>query len=514
VTDTAYDVVVLGGGSAGCVLAARLSEDPSYRVALVEAGPDHGPLGDGRWPADLLDANFDAIATHDWGYAGGLSSVRAKVLGGCSAHNGCVTIRGAPRDYDEWAEHGGPGWAWSNLRAHVERGEATLRVRASRADDLEPARRALLDAAVELGYPLVDDPDRDTATPAVFLARVNAVGSVRWNASFAYLDPARGRPNLTIVPDTLVARIVIDRGRAVGAELIGPDGVLRIDAGLVVLAAGSYGSPAVLVRSGLGPESVLRRLAIPVVHDRPGVGVGLLDHPYVDLLHRPNARLRVAEAEFLGRPTNTGQALVRVAGSGCDAGAWDILIGGWADPERDPSGRPTGIRAAGLSATLQRPMSTGGVHVVSADPTVLPIVEHGFLSDGAGRDLATQLEAVEMARELAGTRAYGALTEDEIAPGRGLGPEELRTAVSAAVLGTYHPIRTCRMGRPDDPLAVVDGAGRTFGVDDLVVADASIIPAMPRANIHISVIALAEKIASDLVGNAASPTDVAQEAIA
>src|SRR6478672_2042439 len=235
---SSFDVLVLGAGSAGCVLASRLSEDPDRSVCLVEAGPDHGAYDEGRWPADLLSAN-ELATSHDWGFSGGWSSWRAKVVGGCSAHNGCFVAWGAPADFDEWGEAGNPGWSEAALEPYRRRVSDVLRVRTSRVEDLEPFMRAGLEAAAEIGLPILEDFDDPRAVEGAAAIKVNAVGDVRWNAAFAYLDPCRGRPNPTLVPDALVDRLRLDGERATGAIVRVESGEVEITADLVVLAAGA-----------------------------------------------------------------------------------------------------------------------------------------------------------------------------------------------------------------------------------------------------------------------------------
>ena len=216
-TGPAFDVLVLGGGAAGCVLASRLSENRDRTVCLVEAGPDYGPYTEGRWPVDILDARRLALDSHCWvrNDQDDRSQLRARILGGCSAHNACVMLRGAPSDYDEW----GPGWSYAELEPYLDRGERTLRSRRLGDDELAPWYQAFREAA------------GDDAIVHV----VNAVGAVRWNAAFAYLDPSRGRTNLTILADTLVDKVLTKDGTATGALAGGRE----LAADTVVVAAGS-----------------------------------------------------------------------------------------------------------------------------------------------------------------------------------------------------------------------------------------------------------------------------------
>ena len=269
-----YDVVVVGGGSAGCVLAARLSEDPDRSVCLIEAGPDYGPYAEGRWPADLLNAHDIAVVSHDWGIESGSPSSRARVLGGCSAHNGCFIVWGPPADYDEWAQAGNPGWSHAALDPYRRRCEQTIRARPSRMEDLEPLQRAGLEGATELGLPLLEDFDDPQAIEGAAPIKVNAVGAVRWNAAFAYLDPARARPNLTIMADTLVDRLHLERSRAKGVLVRVAGRQVEVAADLVVMAAGAYGSPAILLGFIEGAAARDLRLARGAAAKRPGTGRG------------------------------------------------------------------------------------------------------------------------------------------------------------------------------------------------------------------------------------------------
>src|SRR5262245_1507784 len=250
-----YDVLIVGGGTAGCVAAGRLSEDPARSVCLLEAGPDYGPLDGGRWPDELLDPRSLAF-THDWGTGGeDERSLGARVIGGCSTHNACLVLAGTPADYDEW----GPDWSHARLAPYLERARIALRTGPANTDSPAPFHTAFLAAAQELGFPLLEDGGDAEQLVGVAAGPANVVGGVRWNTAFAYLDPARARPNLTVLGDALVDSVLLEKSRAIGVRLA--DGH-RIEAETVLLTAGAYLTPTILLRSGIGPEAELCRHGI------------------------------------------------------------------------------------------------------------------------------------------------------------------------------------------------------------------------------------------------------------
>jgi choline dehydrogenase len=478
----AFDVLVLGGGTAGCVVASRLSEERGRSVCLVEAGPDYGPFGPGAeaaWPADMFDGRMPADS-HDW--SDGESTLSAaRIIGGCSSHNACAIMRGAPEDYDEWR---GAGWSADRIAPYLDRAQAVLAPEFAGDETMNPWFAAVCEAATDLGLPVHDDLYAPGVTEGVGRMRLNLRGKVRWNAAFAYLDPARARPNLTVLAETLVDRVLLDGGRATGAAVIGPDGAAELRAPLVVLAAGAYGSPAVLLRSGVGPEGELTRHDIAVEAPLP-VGERLEDQFGIAVRFAPTERMAALMAES---KCSALSGLSKIRSSLAPDGLWDLMLLPATFPASGSFDDPGGGFVLSSSSMLMRPAWRGTVRLRDRDPRRLPEVTE--LSLAHGDDLERAMEGVELARRLAA--ATDGLVEEELAPGATATGSDIAARGRDALSAYFHPVGTCPMG------AVVDGDGRVNGLEGLVIADGSIIPSIPRAGTYLTILALADALSERL----------------
>ncbi len=496
-----YDLIVIGAGAGGAVVAARASEDPSIRVLLLEAGPDYPNLE--ALPEDLRNVNHSSFTAHDWKlrYTPSATShpdqtfPRGRVTGGSSAVNTAIALRGMPSDYDGWASLGCPLWSWQQVLPYFIRLETDadfgdspihgdsgpLPIRRHPREELVPYQAAFLDACVELGYPLRAD-HNDPATTGAGPHPMNKRGNLRISTAIAWLAPARARPNLTIRGDTTVRRVLVKDGAATGVEVRTAGGATaQVSARQIVLASGAIHTPAVLVRSGIGPRDVLDRLGIGVVRERAGVGRHLQDHPAIG----PTLEPKEGVANFDQPVIQT--TLYYTATSSSDVN----------DMQLEPLSFmhiPGGKLLLGLAACVFKSYSFGRLEFESADIDARPRVVMDYLSDE--RDYAKIADGLRRAMDLVHTKAIAAVSDGvrrpddaELADKAALEAWVRRNSATGA-----HPSCTARMGPADDEFAVCDDLGFVHGVRNLRIADASMMPRVPSANTNVPTIMIGERI--------------------
>jgi choline dehydrogenase len=495
---TRADTVVVGGGTSGPAVAGLLAESSSERVLVLEAGPDYGARHSGRWPADLLDARALPIS-HGWGYDSGalypervLPFDRARVIGGCSSHNGCAALWGSRADYDGW---GVAGWSSDELLPLLHEVSDRMAVRPGEDAELGPYHRAVLEASEAYGVPRVADLNDLDADLGVGPFPANIRDGIRWNAAFAYLDPVRDAPNLAVLGDAIVDRVELRPGGSLRVHALHDGRELVLEAGRVVLTAGTYGTPAILLRSGIGPAQDLERLGIDVVLDLPGVGGNLHDHPMAELDFTGSPELSSALADASSRGfVPEEQTLAKLRSSHCRE-AFDLHLAPVAAVQRDSllAGRVL------LAVACMTPRSRGRLSLASGDPERMPLIDHGYLSDPDGADLAVIADGVRIAREIAAGEPLASLIGSESGALAGLAGEELAGGIRRTHGHYYHPVGSARMGHADDPQAVCDASGRVHGVDGLWVGDCALIPTIPRANTNIPAVVIGTRVARELV---------------
>jgi choline dehydrogenase len=528
---TEFDFVVVGAGAGGCVLANRLSADPSVRVALVEAGPS-----DQAFPVNLKTTlpvgNIFLLphARYNWQheFTGGpgvngrlIPCPRGKLLGGCTSVNGTVYMRGHPGDYDQWAAQGNAGWAYADVLPYFKKHEnraggaasawhgegGELAVQRPRGSNL--LAHAFVDAAAEAGHARNDDfngPQQD----GFGIFELNQRDGVRMSASRAFLHPVLKRPNLHVFTDTLVERILLRGSRAAGVSVVRHGRREDLMASVeVVLAAGTVNSPQLLMLSGIGPARELDRHGIAVAHDLPGVGANLQDHPTVSvamanpggesyaLSWQSAARVAMAPLQYL----RARQGML--ASNAAEAGGFMQSLPGLQRPDvqftfmvgmkDNPRTLP---RSHGfvLHVAVLRPHTRGRLTLASANPSDRPLMHPNFLEDP--RDVQTLVRGLREARRIMAMPALARYAGAELGPGSAVATDaQLEAFIRANVATTYHPVGTCKMGPADDPMAVVNPWLQVRGIDGLRVADASIMPDIIGGNTSAPAMMIGERAA-------------------
>jgi choline dehydrogenase len=507
-----HDTIIVGAGSAGAILAVRLSEQPGRRVLLVEAGPDYTSLD--VLPHKLKHGYLTAAdilpSDHDWGYVGQPSAEaepmavpRGKVVGGSSAVNGEIFLRGIAEDFDAWAAQGNDLWSFEHALAGYCRIERDLDfpaaayhgnagpvpVRRWSREEWLPPQVAFHSACLAAGFP--DSPDHNApGASGAGAVPLNTLDGVRWSTLLAYVNPARQRTNLSILADCTVRKLIVDGKRVVGVEAERHGQLVTLEADETILSAGAVGSPHLLMLSGIGPAEQLRRAGIDVVHDLAGVGQNLRDHPHVYSTWQPADGLpmdpELPRYQVALRYTSAGSSL---------RNDMQILMSSFATGRVDRGGdgrTPVGIT---LQPVLNLSVGEGTLELTSADPHVQPRIEFDFLRENF--DKQRLRDSLRLCERLAHDAAFKPLLGPRIAPADNVldSDADLDRWMALEVTTTNHISGTCKMGPSSDRLAVVSQTGQVHGIEGLRVADASIMPDCVRANTNATCMLIGERIA-------------------
>ena len=512
-----YDYIVIGAGSAGAILATRLSEDPATSVLLLEAGPDYPDID--SLPEEVKYGYMSTKSVwdsdHNWQYRARATDTaeieipRGKVTGGSSAINGQIFLRGIPEDYDDWAKWGNDEWNFQQLVPYFNRVETDTTYQDDPGDfhgsdgpiichrfpqdQWRQGNKVWFEAWLDNGQPHCEDHNAP-GTTGVGPTPLNNPNGIRWSTAIGYLGLSRHRLNLTIRPNVTVKRILFDttseRPRATGVEAVSGEETFVVEAQEIILSAGAIASPQILMLSGVGPGDHLKEHGIDTVIDSPGVGQNLADHPLINILWatRPEVELQrfVANAQLLVRYTAEGSPLHN---------DMIVYLNSGAGMARNRGGAHADLVGLGASLGLNLARSKGEIRLRSGDYRDYPYLNYNLLDHE--EDLRRYRDGIRMIVDLEDHPAMSAIIENRVYPeDSDLESDEALDLWMKRWVGTGHHVScTAKMGPDSDPMAVVDQYGKVYGADGLRVVDASIMPECVRANINVTVLMIGERVA-------------------
>lgn len=514
--NTSFDIIVLGGGTSGCIAAWYLARS-GLNTCVVEAGPDYGHHSEGKWPREILDSRVTPVTTHDWGYrntnalGNDLNDIHAKVLGGCSAHNHCTAVWPPPDDFESWGIGSNSGWSYEELFPLIDKVERVspdsatpfrgknglLFTKIQQESNQSSWQPLVLESVRNCGYERLSDLSAPSPGEGLGTRHSNIThDGVRWNSSFAFLDPVRHLQNLTIIPDTLIDRLILHGGKAV--EVLcrkTNNSVIVLRANKFLLTAGPYGSPMILLRSGIGARKDLATFSISETIELPGVGANLQDHPGLVVQFEPTDVGKELLSMDIKRSIRLIIPSILRAKSKVTDRSYDLHL----ILQAFKTGKDS--FAFGTTVFNVAPRSRGNLGLTGRDPSLPPQVDYRYFTDERNQDAAALKDGIFVSQKIWRTDPSRRLVEKELMPDDCTNDANIQDCIRRYSISYHHPVGTCKMGPQSYRDSVVDYSGLVKGSDNIFVGDTSIIPRIPRVNTNLLALLIGLKVAISAIGS-------------